>query len=152
MTSNMTRWDPVGDVVSLRDAMDRLFEDSFVRSTGLRPRNGNGAGSFAPPANIWETPDIVGVDLAIPGANRESVDVTYENGVLSIAGEMSVLDEERQWIRVEQPHGTFRRMVRLNIPLDVEDATAVYANGILQVTLPKSETVKPRKIEVATGH
>jgi HSP20 family protein len=150
----MTVWDPVRDFVSLRDAMDRLVEDSYVR-TPQEPV-GRPAGMCRPRVDAWEENDVLVVAIALPGVNPDDVDVTYEKDQLVVSGEFVTSPEleeesERDWLIRERPFGPFQRKFAVNVPLDIDSVTASYSDGILTLRLPKSEETKPRRIAVSTG-
>lgn len=152
--ARMTVWDPVRDFVSLRDAMDRLIEDSVVR-TGARPAERRARGLCRPSADAWEDGDAIFVEMDLPGVNADEVDVMYEQDALVISGEFvdrAAGDEtEREWLMRERPCGQFQRRFALNVPLDLDNVSATYNEGVLTLRLPKSEATKPRKIEVKSG-
>jgi HSP20 family protein len=140
----IARWDPIRDTVSLREAMESLFADSFVRA----PRAMSNGDGFAPRADAWETADHVNVELAVPGVDPQSVDVTFDGGVLTVSGEVPVREEDKTWVLTERPRGKFVRRFNLDGSLDIEKASAKVTNGVLQLSLPKREELKPRKIVV----
>jgi len=131
--------------MTLRDAMNRLFQDSFVAAAA-----GDMAGErmLYPYADVSESEDEVTIEMAVPGANTDLIDVTYEQDSVVVRGEIPARDEERTWILRERPRGRFERRFTLNVPINGEKADASYRNGILVLTLPKRDEVKPRKIEV----
>ncbi|HBY95085.1 MAG TPA: heat-shock protein Hsp20 [Chloroflexi bacterium] len=145
---SVNRWNPVQEMMTLRDAMDRLFQESFVRM----PRaNGGTAGQYLiPPADVWESEDEVVIELALPGADPQKVDVTFEQDSVVVAGEIEPLQEGKNWVLRERAHGPFQRRFNLNVPVNADKAGASFHNGILTLHLPKSEAVKPRKIAVKT--
>jgi len=146
MTTKIRVWDPMRDFVSLREAMDRLFEDSVVQ----RPVNGrSGAGGqFQPAADAWESEDAVTIELALPGAAPEDVDITYEKDSLVVRGSTAPRAEDKTWVLAERARGAFQRRFALNTPIDVDKAEASFQGGVLTLRLPKSEATKPRKINV----
>ena len=143
-------WSPVTDfmpdVLSLRQAMDRLVEDSVVRwpATGNVRHNG----VLSPAVDAWEEGDTVIVELAMPGVAPDAFDVTVERDTLVVSGEVPGRDQDKTWLIKERAHGRFERRFDLSVPLDVEKIKANYADGILRLELPKAESVKARKIEV----
>jgi len=153
------------EFLTLREAMDRLLQDSFVRSPGNQGTQQ--ARFFVPPANAWESQDEVVLELALPGVNPDNVDITYEQDTLTISGYFQQPERSngqngqnghnghngqsgRNWILFELPRGQFHRRFNLQVPLDADRVEATYNNGILTLHLPKSEAVKPRKIQVRT--
>jgi HSP20 family protein len=136
--------------MSLRDAMDRLFEESVVR-----PREGAmipwGDGGFA--VDIYETEDDVVVKADLPGMKPEDVDVSVVGDVITIKGETTMEEEveEENYVRRERRYGAFSRSMRLPTAVKADQAEANYADGALTLELPKSEEVKPKRIEVKTA-
>lgn len=139
------------DLLTLRRAMDRLFEDAVEMSRGT---NGNGhreGNHLLPRADAWESADELVVQLALPGVEPESVDVTYEQDTLSVNGSFPTAQKSHQRLLSELPRGEFRRRFTLQLPIDADGIEAHYSNGLLTLRLPKSERVKPRKIEVRSS-
>jgi HSP20 family protein len=135
-------------MMSLRQAMDRLFEDSFVR---VAPRATNGdRGTLYLPVDAYETPDEVVVFASLPGMNPEDVDITFEAETVTIKGEIKPLAEDVNWVIHERAAGPFSRTLTFNVPVQAEKAEAVFENGVLTLTVPKSEAIKPRQIKVKT--
>ncbi len=144
--AELVKWEPFRELISLREAMDRLFEESFVRPFGwLAPV---GAETFA--IDMYETDDDIVVKAAIPGVKPEDIDVSISGDVLTIKGEVKEEKEvkEENYIRKERRYGTFCRSVTLPVQVDADKAKAEYENGILTLTLPKAEEVKPKVIKV----
>lgn len=145
--ANITRFDPFGEMVTLRQAMDRLFEDSFVSPLTLRTYNGEAA---APALDVHETGDEIVVTAALPGLKAEDVDITITGQTLSIRGEFKA-DEEvtrDQYLYRERRYGTFHRQLQLPVRVQGDAATATFEDGILKLAIPKAEEVKPRQIQV----
>lgn len=145
--SNLTRWEPMREMITLRDAMDRLFDDAFTRPWGVTD---GGRGIGMPAVDMYQTDDDVVVKLAVPGIKPEDVQISVTGDTLSIKGEMKETSDNKQkayHIR-EQRWGAFER--RLTLPTDVkaDKAAAEFENGVLTVTLPKAEEVKPKTITV----
>jgi len=145
--SSLIRWDPFGDRMSLRNAIDRLFEESFVRP---------GWGWIAPLSapnlaiDIYETKDEVVVKAALPGIKPEQVEVTVTGDTLTIRGEVKEESEakEEDYIRKERRYGSFSRCVTLPDGLKADKAEATFENGVLTLKIPKSEEAKPKTIKV----
>lgn len=145
--ANITRFDPFGEMVTLRQAMDRLFEDSFVSPLSLRTFNGE---AVAPPLDVHQTADEIVVTAALPGIKPEDVDITITGQTLSIRGEFKA-DEEisrDQYLYRERRHGTFNRQIQLPVRVQGDAASATFENGLLTLSIPKAEEVKPRQIQV----
>jgi HSP20 family protein len=142
--SNLTRWDPFQDAVTLREAVNRLFEESFVPSAPAR-----GAG-FAPALDLSETADAYMIEMAVPGMKAEDLNVGFENGVLTISGEVKQDSEnkERNYHRIERRFGRFSRSVSLPASVRADAIEAKLESGVLHLNIPKAEEVKPRKITI----
>lgn len=145
--ANITRFDPFGEMVTLRQAMDRLFEDSFVSPLTLRTYNGEAA---APALDVHETGDEIVVTAALPGLKAEDVDITITGQTLSIRGEFKADEEVNrdQYLYRERRYGTFHRQLQLPVRVQGDAATATFEDGILKLAIPKAEEVKPRQIQV----
>ncbi len=144
--ANINRWEPFQDALTLREAMNQLFEDSFVRD---QPASRNGKG-FVPALDLSETPDAFVVEAALPGLKPEDLNITVENNVLTISGEMrqSNQTKERNYHRVERRYGSFQRTVSLPNTVKADAINASLENGVLHLNIPKAEEVKPRRINV----
>jgi HSP20 family protein len=158
------RWDPFRDALSLREAMDRLLEQSIIS-----PRGGAGTtrGAQTLPIDLWETSDNLVVRVPLPGVKPESddVDISVDGSTLTIraklpdaagegdeAGEGAGGAEQRvRWIAREVPRGDAQRSVELPVAVDADRASAHFANGLLVLTLPKAQTARPRRINVTPG-
>jgi HSP20 family protein len=145
--ANITRFDPFGEMVTLRQAMDRLFEDSFVSPLGLRAFNGDAA---SPALDVHQNADEIVVSAALPGVKPEDVDITITGQTLSIRGELKADEkvERDQYLYRERRFGTFNRQLQLPVRVQGDAATATFENGLLTLTIPKAEEVKPRQIQV----
>ena len=137
---------PFGELLSLRSAMDRLFEDSFVR----RPF---GAAFGAPsqlPLDVTRTADALLIEAALPGIKPEDVEITVEDGTLSIRGEYREAQREGEGESLisEIRRGTVGRTLTLPTGLEPDKATAVFEHGVLTLRIPKAESVKPRQIRI----
>jgi HSP20 family protein len=144
--ATITRWDPFQDAMSLREAMNRLFEESLVPSV---PATRSGQ-SFTPALDLSETPDAYVVEVAVPGMQAEDLKLTFENGVLTIAGEVKAETEqkERNYHRVERRFGRFSRSITFPTTVKGDAIAAKLEHGVLNLTLPKAEEVKPRQISI----
>jgi HSP20 family protein len=138
---------PFGELMTLRSAMDRLFEDSFVR----RPFGPGFEGSTSLPLDVTSTKDALVVEAALPGIKPEDVDITVEDGTLSIRGTYN--EEKREGegesLVSEIRRGSVYRTVNLPSGLEADRATATFEHGVLKVRIPKAEAVKPRQIRIS---
>ena len=146
---SISRWDPWGDIVSLREAMNNLLEESFVR-----PRPGmSGPGMASSLAlDVKETPDTFVITASVPGVPSSDIDITVLGDTLRIRGERrEAVDESGEggrWLLRERRFGAFERTVSLPTTVDSEGATADFQDGVLTITLPKAEIAKPKSIPV----
>jgi len=143
---------PFGELVSLRQAMDRLFEDSFVRppTTGRGWAFGEGASL---PLDISRDANALHVEAALPGVKPEDVEITVENGTLTIAAESrderTEKNEQGEVLVQEIRRGSVSRSITLPTGLEPEKANATFDNGVLRLDIPIAETVKPRQIRIS---
>jgi HSP20 family protein len=146
--ATVTRWDPFQDVLSLREAMNQLVEESFVR-----PAAGQGGKNFVPALDLSETAEGYLVEAALPGLKPEDVEITVENNVLTIKGEtrQETDSKQRNFHRIERRFGAFQRTIGLPTTVKADAIKAELTNGVLRLEIPKAEEVKPRKISVNVG-
>lgn len=145
--TNLVRWEPFRDLISLREAMDQLFEESVVRPrVGQLARRGVGALAL----DMYETDEAVKVKTAIAGVDPEDLDISITGDTLTIKGETKAEKEieEESYICRERRYGAFSRSVTVPVPVVADEAEAEFKDGVLTLTLPKAEEVKPKAIEV----
>jgi HSP20 family protein len=142
------RSSPIGELVSLRQAMDRLFEDSFIR-----PRSwAFGAfDSYSFPVDVTNGTEAVTVEASLPGFKPEDVDITIENSVLSINAETRSERREGEGESLVQEirRGRVSRTIALPTGIEPDKATASFEDGVLKLQIPKAEAVKPRQIRIS---
>ncbi|HYL50522.1 MAG TPA: Hsp20/alpha crystallin family protein [Acidimicrobiia bacterium] len=143
----ITRFTPMTDFVSLREAMDRLFEDSFIRPTTW---SGLAAGQIAVPVDLWETNDAYHLRADVPGITPDQLDINVTADTLTFGGEVKGQSDvsNEGWLRQERRIGKFQRAFTLPVQIDPDKVVANFANGVLELTLPKADQVKPRSIKV----
>ena len=149
--ANITRFDPFGEMVSLRSAMDRLFEDSFVSPLSWRTvANGTG---INPAVDVHETDDDIVVTAALPGMKSDDIDITITGQNLTLRGELKADEtvEHDQYIYRERRFGSFNRSFQLPVRVDGDRADASFSDGILTLRIPKADEVKPRQIRINPG-
>ena len=136
--ANLTRFDPFNDMISLRGAMDRLFDESFVNPLGWRIWNGE---SLTAPVDVHQTNDEIVVTASLPGIKGQT---------LTIRGEVHADEkvEREQYLYRERRAGTFSRTLELPVRVMGDRAEATFENGLLRLSIPKAEDVKPRQIQV----
>jgi HSP20 family protein len=143
--ASIVRWEPFRDMMSLRDAMDRMFEES-----GFRPPAPFGWGEGAMAVDMYETDESVIVKTAIPGVKADDIDVSVTGDTLTVRAETKEEEEIKRenYLRRERRFGSYCRSVTLPGGLETENADADYSDGILTLTFPKAEEVKPKSIKV----
>ncbi|HEX2990740.1 MAG TPA: Hsp20/alpha crystallin family protein [Anaerolineales bacterium] len=144
--SNLMRWEPAREMMTLREAMDRLFDDAFTRPLSVR----DGWSMASPAIDMYQTDNEVVVRASIPGIKAEEVQINVTGDVLTLKGEVNQEEErkDRAWHIREQRFGSFERSVALPTSVKSDQAEAVFENGILTITLPKADEVKPRTINI----
>ena len=137
---------PFTDLVSLRDAMERLFDERFFRPTWLR----NGEREAAPSLDLYTTPEAIVAKVALPGVKPEDVDVTIGDDIVTISGSFKEEKEttEAGYVHRELSHGSFSRTFALPTSVKADTATASFKDGLLTLTIPKTEEVKPKHVKV----
>jgi HSP20 family protein len=142
--SNLTRWEPVREMMTLREAMDRLFDDAFTRPLSSRD------GWSTPAIDMYQTDDEIVVKAMLPGMKADDVQINVTGDMLTLRGEMKHEQEknEKSWHIREHRFGRFERSIPLPMQVMADRANAEFENGILTVTLPKAEEVKPKTITV----
>lgn len=141
--STLIRWEPAREMVTLREAMDRLFDDAFTRPLGM-------AGFQSPAIDMYQTEDEVVVKASLPGMKADDVQISITGETLSIKGEFKEKAEtkEKAYHLREQRYGSFERTLGLPTEVVADKAKAEFEDGILTITLPKAEEVKPKTITV----
>lgn len=149
MTTGLIRWSPETDL--LRGRMDRLFNEMISDFWGGRGTAENVAARvWAPPVDVRETDDALLITAELPGMTKDDVDITLENNVLTLSGERKFEKDVKgeTWHRVERSYGAFSRSFTLPATVRTERVEATFTDGILNISLPKVEESKPRKIEI----
>ncbi len=146
--ADLVRSEPMG-LTSLRQAMDSLFEDAMVR-----PSRAWSALKLEEPAiDMYQTEKDVVVKASMPGIKAEDVDISVIGDMLSISGKTCEEQEVREedYFRREMRCGTFSRSLQVPVAVNVDKAEAVFENGVLTLTMPKSEEAKPKRLSVKSG-
>jgi HSP20 family protein len=141
------RWDPFRDLVTLRDKMNRLFEDAV---TGRGEEKDLIASSWTPAVDIYEDENQLVLTAEIPGIDEKDVEIKIEDNLLSIHGERKLEKETKQenYHRVERAYGSFYRSFTLPNTVDQDKIHAEHENGVLKITMPKRLELKPRKVKI----
>ena len=144
---SIVRWSPFRDMLGIQDEMNRLFNAYFSRSSDPEGKSL----VWHPFVDIFETDDEIKVVAEVPGMNKEDIKVSIQDNVLTISGEkkQDVEDTSKNYHRIERAWGTFERSFSLPMAVKVDKVNAAYKDGILTITLPKSEEAKPKEIDVS---
>jgi HSP20 family protein len=139
------RWDPFEELTTLRNRMDRV-----MARIGNTPDEELFAANWAPTADVVETKDAILIKAELPGVNEKDISVEIENGVLTMKGERKYEKEteEKGYRRIERDYGTFVRSFTLPPNVNSDKISAAYANGVLELQIPKKEEAKPRTVKV----
>lgn len=148
MPTAVTRWDPSSEMASMRNMMDRLFEQSFGRLPSFRGSEELGPANLN--LDVVENGDSFVVKAAVPGIDPKDIDISVDDDVLTIKGEFQHKDEtnEDNYIRRELRYGSFQRQLRLPPTVDAENAKADFEHGMLKLTLPKKPEARARSIKI----
>jgi HSP20 family protein len=140
-------WGPIGQLTSVRDELNRLFSSTF----GELGRPSDLFGMWTPALDLYEGKNEFVVRAELPGMKKEEIEIALHEGALSVSGERKIeeLPEESEPHRRERFFGRFQRTLELPKPVKAQDVKATYKDGILTITLPKTEEAKPRQIEVS---
>lgn len=141
------RWEPFRDFMALREAMDRLFEESFVRPP-RRELPPAAEGTLA--LDVYQTEESAVVKTSVPGVKPDEIDITISGNMLTISGETKEEQEvkEENYLRRERRLGSFSRSVVLPDGLEPDKAEASFEDGVLTLTIPKAPEAKPKVIKV----
>ncbi len=144
MGRDLTPWSPWREMMSLRETMDRFFDE---------PATGRGSSVFYPSIGIRETAGELVIEADLPGVREEDVEIEVEDNQLIIKGERRHSEEKKRedYYHLESSYGAFSRVISLPANVDSSKAEAEFDNGILEVKLPKLEERKPKKISVKTA-
>lgn len=140
----LRRYDPLADLLSLQERMNRLFEDSLAAG-GAEPR-GLGAGGFSPAADAYETAEGFVLQVELPGIEPDAVGLQVEGDQVLLKGERrpTVSGRPERFHRMERPYGPFSRVFRLPEEIDTEGVQARIEDGLLTIVLPKARGSRPR--------
>ena len=148
--SKIVRWNPMREAVDLFNEFDRVFDSPYRTRWGMPLRTNDVVGSWSLALDVAEKGDIFTIKASLPGVNPEDLNVTLEDNVLTVQGEIKEdqsIEEETYHIR-ERRFGSFSRSLRFPVPVNSSEVEAAYENGVLTLTVPKAEEVKPKRIEV----
>ena len=141
----LTRWQPFQEMAALRNAMDRLFEESFGRPLRLAET----VGVFLP-LDLYEEADKYVVEVSLPGVRPEDVEISLRGNALTISGKLPAGEEAkgRTYLLRERASGEFTRTITLPVEVDSDKVEAVSENGVLRLSLPKAPSYQPKRIAI----
>lgn len=146
----LVRWeDPAEMINRLEREMNTLMNQVFGSAVGRRsepslPR------VWSPAVDVREDDNEITINMELPGVKPEEVEIELTGDTLCVKGERKFHDEQRRkdYVRIERAYGTFQRSFNLGVPIDTERVAAHYKDGLLTITLPKAEQVRPKKVQV----
>jgi HSP20 family protein len=147
---SLSRWDPFGDIATLQDRINRLFEDAFPDPRAAGPDGEADAVSWRPVVDIYETDAALVITAELPGIHKEDISVEVKDNVLTIQGRRDRRDEvsEEHYIRRERSFGNFSRSFSLRYHVDPGAIKARFKEGLLQVEISKPEQETAKQITV----
>ncbi len=145
----VVKWDPLRDLLSIQDRMNRLFEQTLSRS---RSDEGMAASTWSPAVDIYETPETIVMKAELPGLAREDIEIHVRDNTLTLKGERRFAKDVQQenYLRIERVYGAFQRNFTLPATIQQDKIHAIFKDGVLELTLPKAEAAKPKKVVIET--
>ena len=146
----LVRWEPVRELTSLQNEMNRVFSSFFDSPAG---GNGQSLRRWVPAMDLVETEDHFVLKADLPGLGSDDVTIEVEDNVLTVSGERRIEHETQRegFYRVERASGAFRRSLTLPEGVELDDIAASFDKGVLEIRIPKPEERKPRKVSIAVG-
>jgi len=143
----LARWEPIRELASLQDRMNRLFNDSF---SPVISQESLSAGSFVPPVDVYEDEQGIRLKMEVPGIDEKDIDIRMENNLLTVRGERKLESEtkEENYHRIERRYGSFTRSFTLPNTVNPEEVKAGYSKGVLTIQLGKRAEARPKQIKV----
>ena len=147
----LTRWDPLRELATLQNRMNRFVRESYSPSES--PEEALTTTGFAPAVDVYEDEHNVTLKIEVPGIDENDIDVRIENNTLTVHGERKFEKEEKEenFRRVERQYGSFTRSFTLPSSVDPGQVSAHYDNGVLKIKLAKKAEAKPKQIKVNVG-
>ncbi len=141
-------WNPMGDLMTLQERMNRLFEDAAERRTHAEGEDEIERSDWTPAADVYEREGEFIITLDLPGIAREGLDVGLDGNRLSVRGERAHVETDATVRRAERPAGRFLRSFTLPETVEREAIKADYKDGVLRLTLPKRKERQPQRVEI----
>ncbi|MGQ9608670.1 MAG: Hsp20/alpha crystallin family protein [bacterium] len=147
---SIMRWRPGRELATIRDEMNRLFDEFFSGFPFPERRRGLMEGEWAPTVDVAETDENIVVTAELPGVKQNDVEITVVDDVLTLKGEKKEEKEikKENYHRIERSYGSFQRSITLPTGVQADKAKATYKDGVLTVTIPKVEEAKPKSIKI----
>ncbi|ADR19044.1 Hsp20/alpha crystallin family protein [Calditerrivibrio nitroreducens] len=141
----IVKWDPFKDLLSIQERINKIFEENAYPEAAVQNR-----GEFVPPVDVFEKENEIVLLMDIPGVSEEDIEIQVNDGVLSIKGEKKAPFEKENdnCYRMERQFGKFSRMFSLPNYLDFTNIKASLKDGLLKISIPKSEQAKAKVIKV----
>ena len=141
------RWDPFRDLITIREKMNRLFEDA-VSSRG--EEKDYVSNSWTPSVDIFETKNELVLNIEVPGIDEKDIEIKVEDNTLTLRGERNLEKEtkEENYHRIERAYGSFFRSFSLPLYIDQDTIKAEHHNGVLKIIMPKKPEHKPRQVKI----
>jgi HSP20 family protein len=145
----LARWNPYRDMMTVRDEMNRVFNEFFGR--GASDENAWYAGAWSPPVDIYETDQALVLKAELPGFSKDDISIEMKENTLFIRGERKRQDEvqENNYHRMERVYGAFQRSFLLPTTVEQDKVQASYKDGVLELQLPKVPAAQPKRIAVS---
>lgn len=142
----ITRYRPLDNRLRAFDRLSRMMDEFFGEETEVRS-------GWMPSVDVKETDQALTFYVEVPGMRQEDIEVELVGDVLTIRGKREFAEEEQRdnFVRIERSYGSFQRSFTIGVPVKADEIDAVYRDGVLTVTVPKADEVKPRRIEVKTN-
>jgi HSP20 family protein len=143
----VVKWDPLRDLLSIQDRMNKLFEQTLSRSRGEEAITPS---TWTPAVDVYETSETIVMKADLPGLSREHIEIQIRDNTLTLKGERRFAKEaeEENYLRIERAYGSFQRSFTLPATIRQEKIRAVFRDGVLELTLPKAEESKPKPIVI----
>lgn len=144
----IVKWDPFRDMITMKDRMDRLFEDSLNRFRGLPEDMAHSR--WSPAVDIYETADNIIIKAEIPGVSKKDISIEVKDNSLYLKGERKFKKEikEENYHRMERSYGSFNRIFSLPTSVKQDEIKAKFKNGVLQISIPKLEEERDKQINI----
>ncbi len=142
----LEKWEPFRDLMAMQDRMTRLIGETLSRIG----KEDIVRGVWSPPVDIFERGNEIILKVDLPEVTQDEIDIKVEGNTLTIQGERRFIKDasEENYIQIERPYGTFRRVFNLPRMIDQEGIKASYKDGVLRIVLPRKQEIQPKQIIV----